>query len=39
MSPIKNLKIRTKLNILAIFASLFLVVTGITGLVGINISN
>lgn len=39
MSPIKNLKIRTKLNILVIFASLLLVVTGITGLVGINISN
>lgn len=39
MSLIKNLQIRTKLNILVIFASLLLVVTGITGLVGINISN
>jgi methyl-accepting chemotaxis protein len=39
MDLIKNLKIRTKLNILVIFASLLLVVTGITGLVGINISN
>jgi methyl-accepting chemotaxis protein len=39
MSLIKNLKIRTKLNILVIFASLLLVVTGVTGLVGINISN
>ncbi len=39
MDLIKNLKIRTKLNILVVFASLLLVVTGITGLVGINISN
>lgn len=39
MSLIKNLQIRTKLNILVIFTSLLLVVTGITGLVGINISN
>ena len=39
MSLIKNLKIRTKLNILVIVASLLLVVTGVTGLVGIYISN
>lgn len=39
MHLIKNLKIRTKLNILVLFASVLLVVTGITGLVGINISN
>jgi methyl-accepting chemotaxis protein len=39
MNLIKNLKIRTKLNILVIFASLLLVITGVTGLVGINISN
>lgn len=39
MSLIKNLKIRTKLNILVFFTSVLLVVTGITGLVGINISN
>ena len=39
MSLIKNLKIRTKLNILVIVASLLLVVTGVTGLAGIYISN
>jgi methyl-accepting chemotaxis protein len=39
MSLIKNLKIRTKLNILVIFASILMVVTGATGLIGINISN
>ena len=39
MSLIKNLKIRTKLNILVIVASLLLVATGVTGLVGIYISN
>jgi len=39
MSFIKNLKIRTKLNILIIFSSLLLVVTGTTGMIGINISN
>ena len=39
MSLIRNLKIRTKLNILVIFASVLMVVIGITGLVGINISN
>jgi methyl-accepting chemotaxis protein len=39
MVSIKNLKIRTKLNILVIFASLLLIVTGVTGLVGINITN
>ena len=39
MSLIKNLKIRTKLNILVIFASLLLVITGVTGLIGINQSN
>ena len=39
MDLIKNLKIRTKLNILVIFASLLMVLIGITGLVGINISN
>ena len=39
MSLIKNLKIRTKLNILVIFASLLMVTIGATGLLGINISN
>ena len=39
MSLIKNLKIRTKLNILVIFASLLMVAIGTTGLLGINISN
>lgn len=39
MSLIKNLKIRTKLNILVIFASLLMVAIGATGLLGINISN
>lgn len=39
MSLIKNLQIRTKLNILVIFASLLMVLIGITGLFGINISN
>lgn len=39
MSFIKNLKIRTKLNILVVVASLLLVVTGATGLAGIYISN
>jgi len=39
MSLIKNLKIRTKLNILVIFASLLMVAIGVTGLLGINISN
>jgi methyl-accepting chemotaxis protein len=39
MSIIKNLKIRTKLNILVIFASLLMVAIGTTGLLGINISN
>ena len=39
MGFIKNLKIRTKLNILVVFASLLMVAIGITGLVGINISN
>jgi methyl-accepting chemotaxis protein len=39
MVSIKNLKIRTKLNILVIFASLLLIVTGATGLVGITITN
>lgn len=39
MDLIKNLKIRTKLNILVIFASLLMVAIGTTGLLGINISN
>jgi methyl-accepting chemotaxis protein len=39
MSLIKNLKIRTKLNILVIFASLLMVAIGTSGLLGINISN
>lgn len=39
MDLIKNLKIRTKLNILVIFASLLMVAIGATGLLGINISN
>ncbi len=39
MNLIKNLKIRTKLNIFVIFASILMIVIGITGLVGINISN
>lgn len=39
MGLIKNLKIRTKLNILVIFASLLMVAIGATGLLGINISN
>jgi methyl-accepting chemotaxis protein len=38
MNLIKNLKIRTKLNILVVFASLLIVVIGATGLFGINIS-
>jgi methyl-accepting chemotaxis protein len=39
MSLIKNLKTRTKLNILVIFASLLMVAIGTSGLLGINISN
>ncbi len=39
MGFIKNLKIRTKLNILVLFASLLMVAIGATGLLGINISN
>lgn len=39
MSLIKNLKIKTKLNILVVFASLLMVVIGAIGLVGINSSN
>jgi methyl-accepting chemotaxis protein len=39
MNLITNLKIRTKLNILVIFASLLMVAIGVNGLVGINISN
>jgi methyl-accepting chemotaxis protein len=39
MNLIKDLKIRTKLNILLIFASLLMVAIGTTGLIGINISN
>jgi len=39
MNLIKNLKIRSKLNILVIFASLLMVAIGTTGLFGINISN
>lgn len=39
MNPIKNLQIRTKLNILVIVASCLLVVTGVIGLVGVYISN
>lgn len=39
MNLVKNLKIRTKLNILVIFASLLMVAIGTTGLFGINISN
>lgn len=39
MNSIKDLKIRTKLNILVIFASLLMVAIGTTGLIGINISN
>jgi methyl-accepting chemotaxis protein len=39
MNLIKNLKIRTKLNILVIFASLLMVAIGTTGLFGIDISN
>jgi methyl-accepting chemotaxis protein len=39
MDLIRNLKIRTKLNILVFFASLLMVVIGVTGLFGMNISN
>lgn len=39
MGLIKNLKIRTKLNILVMFASVLMIAIGATGLLGINISN
>jgi methyl-accepting chemotaxis protein len=39
MDLIKNLKIRTKLNILVFSASLLMVAIGVTGLFGMNISN
>ena len=39
MSLIKNLKIRTKLNIFVIFASLLMVTIGVAGLLGISIAN
>ena len=38
MSLIRNLKIRTKLNILVIFASVLMVAIGVTGIWGINLS-
>ena len=38
MNLIKNLKIRTKLNILVIFASILMVLIGTIGIYGINIS-
>lgn len=39
MNSIKNLKIRTKLNMLVMFASILMVVIGIIGLYGIHIAN